>query len=71
MRKVKFVKVVVPEIVAYLGQGIINEVPEYRCPECGFGVADDYSVCPYCSSELDWKHVKRPSKEFIKFLDRL
>lgn len=71
MRKVKFVKIVVPEIVAYFGNGNDSAVPEYRCSECGYGVADDYTHCPHCGSELDWKRVKRPSQKFIEFLDRL
>lgn len=70
MRKVKFVKVVVPEILAYLGNGNINEIPEYICPECEHGIADDYSVCSYCSSELNWKSAKKPSKEFLKFVEK-
>ncbi len=71
MRKNKFVKVVVPEIVAYYSPGTEEMMPDYRCPECGFGVADDYTHCPHCGSELDWMRVKRPSKKFIKLLDRL
>lgn len=73
MRKIKFVKVVDPEIVAYFlsRTDTDNTEYEYRCPECGFGVAEDYVVCPHCGSELNWKQVKSPSQKFIKFLDRL
>lgn len=72
MRKLKLVKIVVPEIVAYYGQGseIEDMVPEYQC-KCGMGIDKGYMYCPYCGSEFDWKHVKRPSKKFMKFLDRL
>lgn len=73
MRKIKLIKVVIPEIVAYLGQGpeIDNMYPDYRCPECGFGVADDYVACPHCGSELNWEKVRKPSKEFRKLINRL
>ena len=55
MRKVRLVKVVIPEIVAYMGSDpdINNMEPDYQCPECGFGVADDYVYCPHCGAELE------------------
>lgn len=68
MRKVRLVKVVIPEIVAYMGSDpdINNMEPDYQCPECGFGVADDYMFCPHCGAELDWRHARTPSERFIK-----
>lgn len=55
------IKTVVPEIVAYLDyEG--EKVPDYRCPECGFGVAEDYIGCPHCMSKLDWENVKKPDE---------
>lgn len=71
MRKIRFVKVVIPEIVAYYGQGpgIKNMEPEYRC-ECGMGIDKGYMCCPYCGSELDWKNVSTPSKKFLKSLEK-
>lgn len=54
MRRIRLVKVVIPDLVArtvYNGETF----PDYRCPECGFGVAEDYSHCPHCGAELDWK----------------
>ena len=73
MRKVRLVKVVIPEMVAYMGPGpdIDNMEPDYRCPECGFGVADDYVSCPHCGSELDWRHVRMLTERFRKLAERL
>lgn len=71
MRKLKLVKVVVPEIVAYMQFSDGEKVPDYRCPHCGFGVEDDYVTCPHCGSELDWKHVIDPVKEKFKQLTEL
>ncbi len=68
MRKVRLVKVVIPEIVAYMGSDpdINNMEPDYQCPECGFGIAHAYMFCPYCGAELDWRHARTPSERFIK-----
>lgn len=68
MRKVRLVNVVIPEIVAYMGPDpdINNMEPDYQCPECGFGVADDYMFCPHCGVELDWRHVGMLTERFIK-----
>ena len=41
MRKLRLIKVVVPELIAYFTNGG-EKIPDYRCPICGFGVADDY-----------------------------
>lgn len=73
MRKLKLVKVVAPEIVAYFGPGpeMGNMEPDYRCTECGYGVADDYISCPHCAAELDWKNVQKPTKKFRKLVNRL
>lgn len=70
MRKIKFVKVVIPEIVAYLCYGE-ERFPDYGCPECGYGVAEDYSHCPHCGAELDWKHTDEKSEEFKKLVESL
>ena len=70
MRKLRLIKVVVPEIVAYFGQGSKPMEPEYEC-SCGMGVAEEYKSCPYCGAELAWEQVRRPSKEFRKLLDKL
>ncbi|WP_416390645.1 zinc-ribbon domain-containing protein [[Clostridium] symbiosum] len=45
--------------------------PDYRCPECGFGVADDYMFCPHCGVELDWRHVRMLTERFRKLAERL
>ena len=71
MRKIRWVKVVVPEIVAYYGYGLETTMPDYRCTECGCGVSTNYVCCPYCSVELDWEKVRKPSKAFKKFMDKL
>lgn len=70
MRKIRFVKVVIPEIVYYIVSGD-EKLPDYRCPECGNGVAEEYLNCPYCGSELDWKTKDKKSEEFQKLIDRL
>ncbi len=49
MRRLKLIKVVVPEIVAYFGQGSEPMEPEYEC-SCGMGVAEEYKCCPYCGA---------------------
>ena len=67
MRKLRLIKVVVPEIVAYSIQGSKPMKPEYEC-SCGMGVAEEYKCCPYCGAELAWERVRRPSKEFRKLL---
>lgn len=66
-------KVVVPEIVAYFGNTSEpeNMLPDYRCPKCGYGVADNYVACPHCASMLDWEHVKKPSEKFMELLETL
>ncbi|MDB2016437.1 zinc ribbon domain-containing protein [[Clostridium] symbiosum] len=68
MRKVRLVKIVIPEMVTYIGPGpdIDNMEPDYQCPECGFGIAHAYMFCPYCGAELDWRHVRMPTERFIK-----
>lgn len=70
MRRLRLIKVVIPEIVAYFSQcgGMLE--PEYQCT-CGMGVAKEYKCCPYCGAELAWDKVEQPSKEFRKLLDRL
>lgn len=70
MRRLRLIKVVVPEIVAYFRQGSEPMEPEYEC-SCGMGVAEEYKYCPYCGAELAWEKVRRPSKEFRKLLDKL
>ena len=45
--------------------------PDYQCPECGFGVADDYVYCPHCGAELDWRHVRMLTERFRKLAERL
>lgn len=69
MRILKFVKVVVPELVAYV-KFAGEKVPDYRCT-CGYGVAEEYVCCPYCGAILNWKCKSRRSKEFKKLIDSL
>lgn len=70
MRKLRLTKVVVPELVAYFTHSE-ESTSDYRCPECGFGLAEEYSYCPYCGSELDWKKKNKVSREFKKLIDSL
>ena len=69
MRKLKLIKVVSPELVAYFAHGE-EKIPDYCCPICGFGVADDYVCCPHCAAELE-QYKDKKSKEFQKFIDSL
>ena len=43
-----------PEVCTdiYHGDKFIGR--DYRCSNCGFGIADDYLCCPYCGQYLDW-----------------
>lgn len=68
MRKLKLIKVVAPELVAYITHGG-EKVPDYACPECGMGVADNYSFCPYCGAEFDWKHESEASAAFRRLVE--
>ena len=70
MRKLRLIKVIAPEMVAYFGQGSEPMEPEYEC-SCGMGVAEEYKCCPYCGAELDWNNVEQPSKRFKELLKRL
>lgn len=70
MRKLRLVKVVHPELVG----GITirgEEVLEWRCPECGYGIAEEWVSCPYCGVELDNSKMDKKSREFKKLLDSL
>lgn len=60
--------VVVPEIIAYLQMGEGERVPDYRCPNCGYGLADDYVSCPHCSAVLDWESVEGLNEESFRNL---
>lgn len=71
MRKLKLVKVVIPEIVAFFGNTLETAERDYRCTECGFGVADDYVCCPHCGAELVWSKVKKPSQKFLRLAKKM
>ena len=47
MRRLRLIKVVVPEIVAYFGATPEATRPDYRCTGCGYGVDKAYVCCPY------------------------
>lgn len=70
MRKLKLVKVVIPELVAYLIHGK-EKLPEYRCPECGAGVSEEYICCPYCGVGFDWNRKDEKSAEFQKLINSI
>ena len=53
MRRLRLIKVVVPEIVAYFEATPEATRPDYRCTGCGCGVDKAYVCCPYCGSELE------------------
>lgn len=49
MRRIRLVKVLAPESVARTYDSAGNRVDEdFRCTECGMGVAREYACCPYC-----------------------
>lgn len=77
MRKLRLIQEIVPEIVSYYGPtngyyGPTNGImePDYQC-SCGMGISEEYKCCPYCGAELVWDKVRKPSKEFVKLLERL
>lgn len=70
MKKIRLINVVVPELVAYMSFGD-EKVPDYRCPVCGFGVAEEYVCCPHCMSELNWFGKDKKSEEFKKIINNL
>ena len=67
MRKIKFVKQVIPETIGYFGVDAENTIPDYRCTNCWFGVAEFFEYCPFCGSELAWERVKKEQKAFKSF----
>lgn len=70
MKILRLTKVVIPDLVAYIRHG--NEkLPDYRCPECGYGIGEDYTYCPYCGVKFNWEKMNKPSKEFKKLIDKL
>ena len=71
MRRLRLIKVVVPEIVAYFGATPEATRPDYRCTGCGYGVDKAYVCCPYCGSELDWDKVRKPSQRFLRVFKKL
>ena len=71
MRRLRLIKVVVPEIVAYFGATPEATRPDYRCTGCGYGVDKAHVCCPYCGSELDWDKVRKPSQRFLRVLKKL
>ena len=62
MRKIRLIKKVIPELVAYMHYDG-EKSPEYRCKECRIHIMDNYRYCPHCGSELDWEHEDKKSKE--------
>lgn len=70
MRKIRIIRVVVPEVVSYYGPADGTMEPDFQC-SCGMGVAEEYKCCPYCGSELAWDKIQKPSKKFLKLLEQL
>lgn len=72
MKRIRLVKIVVPDIVAYFryGMGPTESESEYQC-SCGMGVIKEYNYCPYCGAELAWDKIMQPTKEVRKLLERL
>lgn len=69
MRRIRLVKVLAPESVARTYDSAGNRVDEdFRCAECGMGVAQEYACCPYCKCELDWDKVTSPSDRAFRKL---
>lgn len=68
MWKIKIVKLVAPELVAYITIGG-EKFPDYACPECGAGTAREHAFCPYCGAEFDWKHESSGTRDFRKLME--
>ena len=72
MRKIRFIKVVVPEVVAYWSSAGVNIIePDYRCTNCGTHVGTEDNYCSGCGGELDFMKVGKPSEEFRNLLKKL
>jgi hypothetical protein len=41
----------------------------WECSECGIAVSDKYDWCPSCG--IDMREDKKPSEEFLEYLDTL
>ena len=55
-----------PEHFGYVRIG--NEcLPEYKCPECGFGVHDDWMWCPHCGQKLG-KFKENKNVKYVRVL---
>lgn len=70
MRILKFVKIVVPELVAYLCFDGIKE-KEYRCTNCGTHVGTEDKYCRECGSKLDFSKKDKMSKEFEELIEKI
>ena len=64
MRKIKIIKIVVPELVGYIKHGTENFV-DFRCT-CDMGVEQSYKYCPYCGSQLNWRGINKKFNELKK-----
>lgn len=39
---------------------------DYRCPDCGYGVADDYICCPHCTRKLVFEKPEQAAARELK-----
>ena len=37
---------------------------DWRCPICGYGVAEEYICCPYCRQKLKFEEKKVNPKDY-------
>lgn len=55
----------------FVGYTIFNgeKFTEWRCPNCGLGVSEDYVCCPYCGQKI--KFGKIPETKLIDIRIRM
>lgn len=46
-----------------------ERIPDWRCPSCGMGIADDYICCPYCGQKVEFDKSNIKSEEFTVSLN--
>lgn len=51
------------ECVAIIKHGG-ERLPDWRCPTCGMGIADDYICCPYCRQKVKFNESTIRKEEF-------
>lgn len=70
MKKIKFVKVVTPEMVSCLIHGDIKMF-DYQCPNCDHVLASTDKYCSNCGAELKWTYINANREMFRNDMNTL